>query len=136
MPKFSEASKGKLATCHSDLQRVFEEVVTHFDCTILNGYRPELAQERMFREGLSKAHFGESPHNFRPALAVDVAPYPIDWKDRERFTFFAGQVIATARGMGIYLKWGGDWDRDTHLSDNRFDDFPHFEIVGWREIVK
>jgi hypothetical protein len=30
--------------------------------------------------------------------------------------------------MGIELRWGGDWDQDFEVKDNRFDDFPHFEL--------
>jgi len=26
-----------------------------------------------------------------PSDAVDVAPYPIDWNDKERFYYFAGE---------------------------------------------
>jgi len=27
------------------------------------------------------------------------------------------------------LRWGGDWDRDTQVDDNNFDDLVHFELV-------
>ena len=37
-------------------------------------------------------------------------------------------VDTVAKGMGITLRWGGDWDRDFQVNDNKFDDFPHFEI--------
>ena len=66
-----------------------------------------------------------------PSLAVDVVPYPVDWQDRERMTYFAGFVMGIARvKFGISLRWGGDWDLDTDLKDNKFDDLPHFEIKG------
>ena len=52
----------------------------------------------------------------------------MDWEDRERQTLFAGFVLGLARSMGITLRWGGDWDMDFHVMDNRFDDFPHFEV--------
>jgi len=64
-----------------------------------------------------------------PSLAVDVAPYPIDWNDRERFCYFAGYVKGIAKSLGTELRWGGDWDRDTQVKDNNFDDLPHFELV-------
>lgn len=133
MPEFSRKSKSILMTCHPDIRAVMERIVQYFDCTILCGRRGETEQEQLFWDGKSKAHFGESPHNYGESFAVDVVPYPIDWEDRERMTFFAGQIIATARSMGIDLKWGGDWDSDTHLSDNRFDDLPHFEFSDWRQ---
>ena len=40
------------------------------------------------------------------------------------------QILDTAKAMGIDLRWGGDWDRDTEVRDNSFDDLVHFEIVG------
>ena len=42
--------------------------------------------------------------------------------------WIAGFVIGIARSMGYNLRWGGDWDMDFNVMDNRFDDFPHFEI--------
>lgn len=30
--------------------------------------------------------------------------------------------------MGVTLRWGGDWDSDTEVNDNSFDDLVHFEI--------
>jgi len=135
MPEFGKTSSARLATCHPDLQRVMREVVKHFDISIVCGYRGQAAQQLAFDASKSNATFGESPHNYKPALAVDIVPWPNQYKDPEEMIYLAGQVIATARSMGVELKWGGDWDRDTHLSDNRFDDFPHFELVGWREMV-
>ena len=37
--------------------------------------------------------------------------------------------MGVASQMGIKIRWGGDWDRDTDLSDNRFNDLPHFELM-------
>ncbi|MGB0749039.1 MAG: M15 family metallopeptidase [Magnetospiraceae bacterium] len=108
-------------------------MVPVFDCSILCGYRSPEEQALAFAAGRSKARPGQSPHNHSPALAVDVAPYPIDWSDRDRFHYFAGFVIAAALTLGIDLRWGGDWDRDTQTRDNRFDDLVHFELSDWRQ---
>jgi len=129
MPSFSEKSLTKLATCHPLLQRVFHEVVKNFDCTILEGQRNEARQNQMVAEGKSQVRWPDGKHNTVPSRAVDVTPYPILWDDRERQTLFAGYVLATAKAMGIDLRWGGDWDRDTEVRDNSFDDLVHFEIV-------
>jgi len=133
MPKFGKRSRANLDKSHRGLQKLFEEVIKHFDCSVICSYRGEVAQEMAFDAGHSNAHFGESPHNFKPALAVDVVPYPIEWRDKDRMHYFAGQVMGIAAKMGIEIKWGGDWDRDTHLSDERFHDLPHFELVNWKE---
>ena len=129
MPAFSEKSISKLSTCHPLLQRVFHEVVREFDCTILEGHRDKDRQNQMVADGKSQVQWPDGKHNTVPSLAVDVTPYPIKWDDRERQTLFAGYVLATAKAMGVTLRWGGDWDRDTEVRDNSFDDLVHFEIV-------
>ena len=129
MPRFSEKSISKLSTCHPLLQRVFHEVVQEFDCTILEGHRDKDRQNQMVADGKSQIQWPDGKHNTAPSLAVDVTPYPVKWDDRERQTLFAGYVIATAKTMGVTLRWGGDWDRDTEVRDNSFDDLVHFEIV-------
>ena len=129
MSSFSEKSCSKLATCDPRLQRVFEAVVREFDCTILEGHRDQERQDRMVEEGKSQVRWPDGKHNTVPSMAVDVTPYPIAWDDRERQTLFAGYVLATAKALGVELRWGGDWDRDTEVRDNRFDDLVHFELV-------
>jgi len=39
------------------------------------------------------------------------------------------RVELTLARMGVDLRWGGDWDSDTEVRDNSFDDLVHFEIV-------
>jgi peptidoglycan L-alanyl-D-glutamate endopeptidase CwlK len=129
MPNFSDKSLAKLATSDPRLQRVFHEVVRNFDCTILEGHRNRERQNQMVEEGKSQVRWPDGKHNTVPSMAVDVCPYPIVWDDRERQTLFAGYVLATAKAMGVNLRWGGDWDRDTEVRDNGFDDLVHFEVV-------
>jgi peptidoglycan L-alanyl-D-glutamate endopeptidase CwlK len=71
---------------------VFTEVIKHFDCTILEGHRGKEAQNEAVRTGKSKVRWPNGNHNKSPALAVDVAPWPVNWQDRERFYYFGGFV--------------------------------------------
>tara|TARA_B100000519_G_scaffold71810_1_gene61789 strand:+ start:1339 stop:1734 length:396 start_codon:yes stop_codon:yes gene_type:complete len=128
MASFGKSSKKRLATCHEDLQKVFNEVIKYVDCSVLEGHRSEERQNKLFEEGKTKVKYPKGRHNSSPSLAVDVTPYPVDWDDRERQTLFAGFVLGIARSMDIRLRWGGDWDMDFEVMDNRFDDFPHFEL--------
>jgi peptidoglycan L-alanyl-D-glutamate endopeptidase CwlK len=128
IPSFSKRSLEKLDACHPDLQRLFKEVVKHFDCTILCGHRGEGEQNEAYHSGRSKLKFPESKHNGMPSDAVDVAPYPIDWNDKERFYYFAGVAKGIATMMDIPLRWGGDWDSDTQVHDQTFFDLPHYEL--------
>lgn len=129
MPAFSPTSDNRLNTCHPDLQRVMRYAIQHIDLTVISGHRTKEQQDELFRTGKSQLRGGASKHNASPSLAVDVIPWPVDWSDREQFTYFAGFIMGIAASMGIELRWGGDWNRDTRLSDNSFDDLAHFELV-------
>ena len=128
MPHFGKSSKKRLNTCDDKLQKVFNEVIKHVDCSILEGHRDKDRQNKLYEEGKTKVKYPNGRHNRQPSSAVDVTPYPVDWEDRERQTLFAGFVIGVASQMNINLRWGGDWDQDFQVVDNRFDDFPHFEL--------
>ena len=128
MPKFGKRSKERLATCDERLQEVFNEVIQFVDCSVLEGHRSQERQDKLYDEGKTKVKYPRGRHNSNPSRAVDVTPYPVDWEDRERQTLFAGFVLGIARAKGIKLRWGGDWDMDFKVMDNRFDDFPHFEV--------
>ena len=128
MPYFGKSSKKRLKTCDNRLQKLFNEVIKHVDCSILEGHRDKDRQNKLYEEGKTKVKYPNGRHNRQPSSAVDVTPYPVDWEDRERQTLFAGFVIGVASQMNINLRWGGDWDQDFQVADNRFDDFPHFEL--------
>ncbi|PIQ16434.1 MAG: peptidase [Flavobacteriales bacterium CG18_big_fil_WC_8_21_14_2_50_32_9] len=149
MPAFSVKSKSRLATASSNLQRLFNVVIMEFDCTVLEGKRSETKQRENVARGVSKTL--QSKHVYpldAPSLAVDVAPYPLQWPDREvqkkalagdaaamnlytkqvaMFYAFGGYVKGVADRMGIKIRWGGDWDGDWVFVDQTFDDLVHFE---------
>lgn len=129
MAKFGRSSRARLDTCHPDLQRLFEEVVKTWDCSVLQGTRDEETQNRLFDEGKSKLRWPESKHNSLPSNAVDVAPYPIDWNDTGRFYMFVGYTKRVAEEMGIKIRVGADWDSDGNTDDQTFNDLPHFELA-------
>lgn len=135
MATFGKQSARRLLTCHPDLQVIFHEVVEGFDCSILCGHRPKADQDAAFSAGRSQAKWPTSKHNSVPSMAVDAAPYPIDWQDIKRFYMFGGYVLAMADRLrregriSHRLRWGGDWDLDTEITDQRFNDLPHFELI-------
>ena len=128
MARFGRRSKERLVTCEKDLQMLFNEVIKYVDCSVLEGHRNGERQNKLYEEGKTKVRYPNGRHNSSPSRAVDVTPYPVDWKDRERQTLFAGFVLGVANQIGINLRWGGDWDQDFEVQDNKFDDFPHFEL--------
>ena len=129
MPRFGRTSKNRLASSHEDLQDLFNEVIKHVDCSVLEGHRGQERQDKLYDEGKTKVKYPNGRHNANPSNAVDVVPYPIDWDDRERFHLFAGFVLGIAQSMEINIRWGGDWNKNFEVDDNNFDDFPHFELI-------
>lgn len=129
MNKFSLKSQERLNECHPLLQKLFLEVVKHYDCTVICGHRTKEDQDQAFRSGMSKVQWPDSKHNKRPSLAVDIVPYPVDWQDKTRFYHFIGFVMGMAATMGIKLRSGADWDGDFDLKDQNFFDLPHFELA-------
>lgn len=129
MFKFSEISKQRLDTCHPDLQRLMNEVIKHYDVIILCGHRGQEKQDKAFHDGKSKLKFPNSKHNKLPSLAVDVAPYPLDWNDSKRFYHCVGFIKGIATSMGIKIRCGLDWDGDNDFKDQTFNDLPHIELV-------
>jgi len=118
---------------------LFEEVVKHYDCSIIEGIRSQEEQDKLYHAGKSKLRWPYGKHNVNEAQpqsrAVDVIPYPgvLDgvsiWQDLNRFYHFIGFVRGVAAIMGIPIRCGADWDGDNNLRDQTFNDLPHIELL-------
>lgn len=128
MPSFGKRSLRILDTCHPDIQMIMNEIIKVTDITIISGHRGEAEQTAIYNGGHSKTAWPKSKHNNQPSHAVDIAPYPIDWSDAERFIYVAGMVIFCARYHNIKMRWGGDWSMDDMQTKNKFKDWGHFEL--------
>ena len=138
MYKFSKRSKNNLASADEKLQQLFNEVIKEFDCTIIQGHRTPEEQFELFKKGRERVDgwwtiidkskvvtnldgkTKQSKHNYYPSKAVDVVPYPLDWKDIDSFKLLASVVKRKAIELGIDVEWGGDW--------KSFKDYPHWQI--------
>lgn len=137
MPKFGSQSRAILATVNPVVRELFEEVVKGFDCKPTCGLRSEREQKDLYAIGRT-THIGQptvtkldgvvKKSRHQSGDAIDICPYPINWKDINRFYFFAGYVKRVAEEMDIDVIWGGDWDGDTQVSDQSFNDLPHWEL--------
>lgn len=139
MPKFSGSSIAQLSTCHHELQVLFNEVIKTFDCVVTEGFRNEEAQNKAFVSGNSKIKWPNGNHNRMPSLAADVYPYHpthrVHWEDTYRMYYFAGYVLGIAQKlyedgkMTLRVRWGGDWNMNTQVLDEKFKDLGHFELI-------
>jgi len=146
MPKFGNKSAAKLKTCHSDLQKIMNLVISRsrIDFGISEGARSLERQTELFNQGKSKIDGIniKGKHNFSPSLACDIFIYHSDTATRRKLvydrcslSYVAGVVISCAEELLLAgeiestIRWGGNWDRDgVILLDQNFDDLPHFEL--------
>lgn len=123
---FGNTSRNRLLTCHGEIQRLFNEVIKHRDCSILEGKRSDDRQLELFKLGRSQLNGVTQRSNHQTtkdqplSFAVDVMPYPIDWKDYQGHAEFAAFVFETAIKLDIKIRWGGNW--------KSFRDNPHWEL--------
>lgn len=136
---WSTKSLERRAQLCPDMQRFVDGVLAKRNCSIIEAYRSRAAQEAAFMRGNSKARFGQSGHNYLPAYAVDLYPWPlpqkknaagllcIDWAAPE-WDELVKVGKETAKELGIDIICGADFK---NLKDK-----PHFERANWRELVK
>lgn len=139
MPVFSERSKKARAELHPFLQQLVDEAIKEIDFVILDAQRGRAEQEKAFRGGFSKAKFGQSAHNYIPAVALDICPFPIDFNNLDKpngFKAIAKVFMRIAKEKKLPVRWGGDWDMDGDWKDEKFLDWGHFEIHPWRDYAK
>jgi peptidoglycan L-alanyl-D-glutamate endopeptidase CwlK len=121
MPYFSQISSQKLGTCHIVLQEIAYEAIKIYDFSVLCGHRSEVDQMIAYQEGRSHVVWPDSKHNKLPSMAMDLAPWPIDWNDINRFYELAGVIQTIAFQKDVKIVWGGKW--------KSLKDYPHFEYL-------
>jgi len=135
MYKFGKQSLDRLATCDERIQKVMNEAIKHYDFTVLYGYRTPAEQFELFKQGRTlvgkewkvtgktvtnlDGKTKMSNHNSNPSKAIDIAPYPIDWNNIQRFLDMAKVVKEAAKTVGVEITYGGDW---------KMKDYPHWEV--------
>lgn len=124
--KLGKASLAKLDTIKPELRAVclkaFETMP--FDITVIEGVRTLERQKQLLAQGATKTL--NSKHLVREA--VDMAPYPVDWKNLDRFRTMRDHMFEAAKELGTKIRWGGDWNRNGDSKDEKFYDGPHFEL--------
>ena len=90
------------------------------DVTVLCGHRGKAEQDLAYSRGYSKLKYPKSKHNKIPSLAIDLAPYPINWNDIPRFNAMCDLVQKIANTLKIKIRLGRTFS---------FRDYPHVELI-------
>ena len=127
MYKFSAKSLSKLnnSKVHPKIKILMYEAIktSPIDFTIIETVRTIEQQKINVAKGVSKTMKSKHiPTSNKSGYceAVDIAPYPIDWKNIKRFILLSQHIKDTARRLEIKIEYGGDW--------KTFKDYPHYEL--------
>ena len=107
------------------LRTLFMEAIKDapLDFTIIETVRTKEKQLEYVTKGASKTmrsrHIPET-NSSGFCEAVDAAPYPIDWNDKERFKKLAAHILKKANQLNIPITWGGNF--------KTLVDMPHYEL--------
>jgi peptidoglycan L-alanyl-D-glutamate endopeptidase CwlK len=88
-------------------------------------YRGKQDQEEALARGTTRAKFGDSPHNYLPALAVDFFRITPNGLAEWNAEWLKARLAIPARASN--LVYGGDW--------KNFKDWPHVEVADWKSKV-
>ncbi|QEG07824.1 L-alanyl-D-glutamate peptidase [Escherichia phage Mangalitsa] len=126
--KLGQRSLDRLKGVNPSLVAVFKRAceTMPFDVTVLEGLRTYERQQELLKQGATKV----SVSRHMSGNALDIAPYPIDWNDLERFQIVAEHMFKAAEELGIVIRWGGTWERSftKPVKWAKFLDAPHFEL--------
>jgi peptidoglycan L-alanyl-D-glutamate endopeptidase CwlK len=90
-------------------------------------YRNNAMQEVYFkkRPKITNARAGQSPHNYYPSLAFDIA-----FLENKKLSYKAKYFAEFAKIIALYgnITWGGNF--------KNFKDMPHFELTNWKNKIK
>lgn len=94
------------------------------DITVLpdGGVRTHERQAELVKKGVSKTlnsyHLKQSDGY---GHAIDLAPYPVEWGNIQRFKDLGALMKRAAKELGIEIEWGGEiWPK--------FKDYPHYQL--------
>ena len=124
MYKFGKRSRERLKGVDARLVNVLNELIKMMDITVIEGLRSAERQKELLAKGATKVKYSKHMEG----KAVDIAPYPIDWDNRDGFYYMGGMVRGIAKQLNIDIRFGGDWDSDGDTKDNNFDDLVHIEL--------
>ncbi len=134
--KFTPVELERLASLELSLQQIVIEVNHILAIFIVCGHRNEIDQNKAVASGASKVKWPNGKHNTIPSKAVDTAPMidgVIPWnnaKTVKQFAYMAGIIAGVAASLGIKIRQGVDFNMNGDITDDKFNDMPHTELVG------
>lgn len=118
--------------CHPDIllfEKAFVRLCAEYDIPVFahSIRRDKSTQDRLFRDGFSRAKYGESPHNF--GMAVDLIHGTKAWNiARKDWSVFYAIGSEASSKSGVQVDWGGHF-RSLY-------DPAHWQLKNWRSVLE
>lgn len=113
----------KYPNFHAGLREWFFSIQKkHPEAHISCAGRGQAAQEELYNDHRSRAHWKESSHNFNAAVDVFELKYNQVRYDREWFDLVIGANLTPE------FKWYG-------APGSKFYELPHIEVAAWKDLV-
>lgn len=131
----SERSLKRLEGVEEDLVKVVRLAIKRtpvdFGVAWLGGFRTPEEQNQLFKDGYSQKDGYEklSKHQFGEAVDLQVFVGGSAVQSEKMQCIVAGVIASCAIELDVIIRWGGDWDSDADIRDNKFNDLYHFEII-------
>ena len=102
-----------------------------FGIAWMGGLRTAEEQNQLFKDGYSEKDGYEkfSKHQFGEAIDLNVFVGSKVIDNKEMLCVVAGVMFSCASELNLKIRWGGDWNMNGDLRDNKFNDLFHFELV-------
>lgn len=135
--EFSKTSEERLSTVSPVLQKIIRESLRtsliDFGIPQYGGKRTLEEQKALYncRPRKSKCDGVKKQSYHQTGNAIDIVIYVNGGYtyDTRYYYLMAHHIMATAKRLGYTnLRWGGDWDKDWDLDDQKFNDLVHFEL--------
>jgi len=133
--KLSNRSLRRMAGVNQKLVNIVELAIQRtpidFGVAWMGGLRTAEEQNQLFKDGYSKCDGYEihSKHQLGNAVDLNVFVGSKFVENKEMLCVVAGVMFACADELNINIRWGGDWDSDSDLRDNKFNDLYHYELT-------
>jgi len=126
---FTETSKRRISECDKQLQILAYELEKLFgNIQVSCGKRGKADQELAYKNGASRAHYGQSPHNTEPdSKAIDfvfVNAGKCDWSFKP-YQLMVIKAKEIAKRLNLKLTYG--------IEFKSIVDAPHIELTNWKQ---
>ena len=121
---------------HPTLAAAFKKAQTEWNNTrndvhviIVCTYRNNAMQEVYFkkRPKITNARAGQSPHNYYPSRAFDIAFVKVGKRERDYSPKLFKEFWELLQKHSSKITWGGNFKSMV--------DFPHFELTNWKATI-